>query len=211
MKLTYIIERNLIRQNKKYTDNYLYNSLADGGGMYIGPQCTQGIIRHNVVVNMKGIYSNRGIFLDDGAKTLSVYGNLICNTSNCYDIDLRLCQTYAKGIPDHNNNNTIFNNILTGGYRFQDAGEESNCIGGENVLLGTGKTLKTVADLKRRVADVTENGAAVETAIKKGPVDWFVKKQINNVSSTNSKQCKLCVHNSFTSNAWFLWEEAVSG
>ena len=33
----------------------------------------------------------------------------------------------------------------------------------------------------------------------------------NNVSSTNSKQCKLCVHNSFTCNAWFLWEEAVSG
>ncbi len=32
-----------------------------------------------------------------------------------------------------------------------------------------------------------------------------------NVSSTNSKQCKLCVHNSFTCNAWFLWEEAVSG
>ena len=28
------------------------------------------------------------------------------------------------------------------------------------------------------------------------------------MSSTNSKQCKLCVHNSFTCNAWFLWEEA---
>ena len=33
----------------------------------------------------------------------------------------------------------------------------------------------------------------------------------NNVSSTNSKECKLCVHNSFTCNARLLWEKAVSG
>ena len=153
-KLTYIIERNLIKQNKKHTNNYLFNSLADGGGIYIGPQCTQGIIRHNVVMNMKGIYSNRGIFLDDGAKNLSVYGNLVCNTSNCYDIDLRLSPTYAKGIPDHNCNNAVFNNILAGGYRFQDAGSKSNCIGGQNARLGLGSFLKYDVSLTNQVDDV---------------------------------------------------------
>lgn len=189
VKLTYIIERNLIRQNKKYTDNYLYNSLADGGGMYIGPQCTQGIIRHNVVVNMKGIYSNRGIFLDDGAKNLSVYGNLICNTSNCYDIDLRLCHTYANGIPDHNNNNTIFNNILTGGYRFQDAGLKSNCTGGQNILLGLSPFLKYDVSLSYQVKDIVIKGSvfkdeklfldrANEAALDSLRIDGFVRRFI---------------------------------
>ena len=100
------------------------------------------------------------------------------NTANSYDIDLRLTGTYAAGIPDHNTNNSIFQNIMTGGYRFQDAGEGSNCIGGDNVLLGTGPAQKTVVDLKHRVEDVTENGMDLETAVKKVPVDGFVKKQI---------------------------------
>lgn len=177
-KLTYIIERNTIRLTKEFTDNYIQNTLADGGGIYIGPQCTQGIIRNNVVDNIKGIHSNRGIFLDDGAKNLAIYGNLIMNTANSYDIDLRLTGTYAAGIPDHNTNNSIFQNIMTGGYRFQDAGEGSNCIGGDNVLLGTGPAQKTVVELKRRVSDVKGEDANVETAIKRSGVEEFVKKQL---------------------------------
>ena len=177
-KLTFIIERNVIRYSEDFAAHYLEKTVADGGGIYIGPQCTQGIIRNNVVENIKGIHSNRGIFLDDGAKNLAIYGNLIMNTANSYDIDLRLTGTYAAGIPDHNTNNSIFQNIMTGGYRFQDAGEGSNCIGGDNVLLGTGPAQKTVVDLKHRVEDVTENGMDLETAVKKVPVDGFVKKQI---------------------------------
>lgn len=176
--LTYIIERNAIRLTKEFTDNYIQNTLADGGGIYIGPQCTQGIIRNNVIENIKGIHSNRGIFLDDGAKNLAIYGNLIINTANCYDIDLRLTWTYAAGIPDHNTNNCVFQNIMTGGYRFQDAGEGSNCIGGDNVLLGTGPAQKNVVELKRRAADVQVEGTPVDGVIKKVPVDGFVKKQM---------------------------------
>ena len=138
-KLTYIIERNTIRLTKDFTDNYLQNTLADGGGIYIGPQCTQGIIRNNVVENIKGIHSNRGIFLDDGAKNLAIYGNLILNTANSYDIDLRYCKTYASGIPDHNTNNSMFDNILTGTYRFQDGGTGSNCVEGENPVVSSSK------------------------------------------------------------------------
>lgn len=133
--LTYIIERNIVRLTKEFTDNYIQNTLADGGGIYIGPQCQQGIIRNNVVENIKGIHSNRGIFLDDGAKNLAIYGNMILNTANSYDIDLRYCKTYASGIPDHNTNNSMFDNILTGTYRFQDGGAGSNCVEGENPVV----------------------------------------------------------------------------
>ena len=179
-KLTYIIERNTIRLTKDFTDNYIQNTLADGGGIYIGPQCTQGIIRNNVIENIKGIHSNRGIFLDDGAKNLAIYGNYIVNTDNSYDIDLRLSNGYAAGIPDHNTNNSVFHNIMTGGYRFQDAGDGSNCIGGENVLLGTGKLQKTVLELKRRVEDVEAQSSRefkVQGVLDSMPVDGFVKKQ----------------------------------
>ena len=130
---TYIIERNIIRQSKDFTDNYLQNTLADGGGIYIGPQCKQGVIRNNVVENIKGIHSNRGVFLDDGVKNLAIYGNLIVNVGNSYDIDLRYCKTYSQGIPDHNTNNSMFDNILTGTYRFQGGGRGSNCVEGENL------------------------------------------------------------------------------
>ena len=176
--LTYIIERNTLCLTKEFTDNYIQNTLADGGGIYIGPQCTQGIIRNNIVENIKGIHSNRGIFLDDGAKNLAIYGNLIMNTANSYDIDLRYSAGYAKGIPDHNTNNCIFQNIMTGGYRFQDAGAGSNCVGGDNILLGTGQAQKAVVELKRRAADVKAEGQDLEAVMKKVTVDGFVKKQV---------------------------------
>lgn len=176
--LTYIIERNTIRLTKEFTDNYIQNTLSDGGGIYIGPQCTQGIIRHNVVENIKGIHSNRGIFLDDGAKNLAIYGNLIVNTANSYDIDLRYSAGYAKGIPDHNTNNSVFQNIMTGGYRFQDAGAGSNCIGGDNVLLGTGRAQKTIVELQRRAVDVKAEGENLDAVMKNLPVNGFVKKQL---------------------------------
>ena len=154
--LNYIVERNIVRLTKEYTDNYLLNTLADGGGIYIGPQCTRGIIRFNVIENMKGIHSNRGVFLDDGAKNLSIYGNLVINTSNSYDIDLRYTDSFASLIPDHNTNNSVFQNIITGVYRFQDAGESSNCIGGNNLLINDNK--KPNIKLARSVPDIRLRG-----------------------------------------------------
>lgn len=157
-KLTYIIERNKVRLTKKYTDNFIQNTLADGGGIYIGPQCTQGVIRNNIIENIKGIRSNRGILLDDGAKNLAIYGNFIINTDNSYDIDLRFCDTYKDRIPDHNTNNFVFQNIMTGGYRFQDNGVNSNCACGQNVILGCGKNQKTVVGSEHRVDDIKIEG-----------------------------------------------------
>lgn len=189
-KLTYIIERNLIRQTKNYTDHYLFNSLADGGGIYIGPNCVQGIIRNNVICGIKGIHSNRGIFLDDGAKNLAVYGNLIGGVFNCYDIDLRLSRTYEEGIPDHNTNNSIFNNIMCGGYRFQDNGFKSNCVSGMNLLLGCGSFQKVDVEHKEKIDDIRIKGSIYQKGKVRIPkryaslideimVDRFVRKFIS--------------------------------
>ena len=171
--LTYIIERNKIKLSRQFTNNYIVNTLADGGGIYIGPQCTWGIIRNNVVVNIKGIHSNRGIFLDDGSKNLSIYKNVILNTANSYDIDLRLSNTLASDIPDFNTNNRVFYNVMSGGYRFEDNGSESNCYGGQNVLLGTGEVQKIVLDVSNISRDFDKEG--IQVLQEKGVIDKHVK------------------------------------
>lgn len=153
--LTYVIERNHIRYSTDFTNTSKDRTLADGGGIYVGPQNTQGIIRYNVIENLTGAGANRGIFLDDGVKNLAVYGNLIMQTANSYDIDLRFCKTYAKDIPDHNTNNIIFHNIMTGGYRFQDTDSvKSLCFGGQNLLLGIGNFQKCIIKLQQSTPDI---------------------------------------------------------
>ena len=166
--LSYIIERNVIRLTKEYTEDYIKNTLADGGGIYTGPQCAQGIIRNNVIENINGVNSNRGIFLDDGAKNLAIYGNLIMNTSNSYDIDLRYSAGYAKGIPDHNTKNIIIQNIITGTYRFEDD-DNHTCITGENVLLGNMNKANKVSVLHRN--DDLKSVRSVK-------IDSFVKRHM---------------------------------
>lgn len=163
----YIIERNVIRYTEEFRPQQLLPVLSDAGGIYICPQNSSGIIRYNVISDIIGKGANRGIFLDDGVKNVAVYGNLITNTDNCYDIDLRYCTTYASGIPDHNTNNQIFHNIMTGGYRFEDTGkDDSRCIGGENLLLGIGNFQKKVVKLKYSAPDFTLEGCKY----KKGKV-----------------------------------------
>lgn len=172
--INFIIERNTIRLNKEFTDNYIQNTLADGGGIYIGPANTRGIIRNNVVENIKGIHSNRGIFLDDGAQNLAIYGNLVINTDNSYDIDLRRSSTFSKDIPNHNTHNSIFQNIMTGGYRFQEKDPSSSCIVGENILLGTGNYQKTVIEISDKVEDVRGEGNNILSLADKYHIAPFV-------------------------------------
>jgi len=187
----YIIERNVIRYSDSFRKKNLLPILSDAGGIYICPQNTCGIIRHNVVVSITGKGANRGIFLDDGAKNMAIYGNLIMNTDNSYDIDLRRSNTYADGIPDHNTNNQVFHNIMTGGYRFQDTGKnDSRCIGGENLLLDIGDFKKRVVELKCSAPDYTIEGGKYKNGkviIPKGyrglldslRIDSFVRKYIS--------------------------------
>ena len=105
---------------------------------------------------------------------------MIINTANSYDIDLRYSAGYAKGIPDHNTNNCIFQNIMTGGYRFQDAGSESNCIGGENAVVKVKddrlKVKERSNDVKSKVS-VSRYAEDVED-IEIIPLDKFIKKEL---------------------------------
>ena len=74
----------------------------------------------------------------------------------------------------HNNNNCIFQNIMTGGYRFEDGGENSNCIGGENIQLGTGPVQKTTIRLYKAIKD-----SKTINELNDKSVDRFVRKRLN--------------------------------
>ena len=173
--LEYIIERNTIRYSQSFAENYLFHTQGDGGAIYIGPQNTRGIIRNNFIENYKGIGSNRGIFLDDGGKNLAIYGNYIKGVSNSYDIDLRYCTTYSQGIPDHNTNNLVFMNILTGYYRFEGRQEEDNCVVGENILLNGVNEGKNKLRVRRKSDDVVLDKSGGRKGIGGTPVDSFIK------------------------------------
>lgn len=177
---TYIIERNVIRHTRTFVQNYLKRTVADGGGIYIAPQNTQGIIRNNVIQNITGIHSNRGIFLDDGVKNLAIYGNYISGTANCYDIDLRYCATYAQDIPDHNTNNIMIQNIISGSYRFEEKDSTARCVVGGNLLLESGiRQLGHKISVSRRAVDRDYSGAFTKSVIENTRIDPFVEQYLN--------------------------------
>ena len=167
---TFIIERNLIKHSYTFVERYKERTVADGGGIYIGPQNTMGIIRNNVIQNITGIGSNRGIFLDDGCKNLSIYGNLIIGTANSYDIDLRYCTTYERDIPDHNTRNIIIQNIMSGYYRFEEGDNNASCVVGGNVLLTESNHAKNRLAVANKYKD--------DSDIRNRRVDKFVKQYI---------------------------------
>ena len=188
--LEYIVERNHIRYSDKYYAEHANHSLSDAGGIYLHPENTGGIVRYNVVDHIVGYGANRGIFIDDGARNVSVYGNLIMDIGNCYDIDLRYTTSHKKTIPDHNKNNQIFHNIMTGGYRFEDTGkDDSRCIGGANLLIGIGVFQEKVVELKYLAPDYMMEGCTYKKGkviipMRYGPlidsikVDAFIRKYL---------------------------------
>lgn len=163
--LEYIVEHNIIRYTKAYYDTYMNHTLSDAGGIYVHPENTGGIIRYNVVENIIGFGANRGIFVDDGARNVAVYGNLIAGIANSYDIDLRYTTSHKNTIPDHNTNNIIIHNIMTGGYRFQDAGPESRCFGGHNLMLRIGEYQESKIELNKREEDIELSNCLYDSCV----------------------------------------------
>ena len=64
---------------------------------------------------------NRGIFCDDGTFGVWIYGNLIINTKNYYDVDL----WRRNSNPNSNSDNVLLFNIIGGYYRFEGTDAQS--------------------------------------------------------------------------------------
>ena len=144
---TGIIEHNEMYYTPNYFKNKSKHTLMDSGAIYSWTQNDGTIIRYNYIHDYVGMGDNRGIFCDDGASNLKIYGNIILNTPNSYSIDSRFAKDKKEGVRC-NVNNFIASNIIDNRIRFMGYEKESrHCIKGSNIVLNTkGKSLDDIVE-----------------------------------------------------------------
>ena len=128
-----IVEENVLYYTDAHHNWSAANGLIDGGAIYLWTRNDGTTIRYNRIHNYTGAHSNRGIYCDDGAYNLSIYGNVISGVSNNNYIDSRLNQ--INGFPT-NTNNVVMYNIVEGRYKFEgDTKAGNGCVKGQNIVL----------------------------------------------------------------------------
>lgn len=141
-----IIEHNEICFTPVYFVNALKYMLMDSGALYTWTQNDQVIIRYNYIHDYTGAGDNRGIFCDDGACNVKIYGNVILNIPNCYSIDSRYAKNQYDGFTN-NARNFMAYNVVDGNVRFQGyGGEERHCLKGMNYVIRGEKTIESDFD-----------------------------------------------------------------
>lgn len=136
------VENNNLTYSEGYLSDIMNRGLMDSGAIYVSTKNDKAIIRNNIINNFSGAKDNRGIFCDDGAYNLEIYGNLILGTTNCFSIDARRVNwvemniTPQSGIERANINNQIHSNLVDRVIRFEGHEDEDNgCVMGENYYL----------------------------------------------------------------------------
>ena len=118
---TAIIEYNELYMTPDYRNRHSCVPLLDGGAIYTWTRNHRAIIRYNFINGHSGAMENRGIFCDDGTFGVWIYGNLIINTKNYYDVDL----WRRNSNPNSTSDNVLLFNIIGGYYRFEGTDAQS--------------------------------------------------------------------------------------
>lgn len=158
-----VIERNEICYSPEYFNNAWKYTLMDAGAIYTFTKMDDVTIRRNYIHDYTGAKDYRGIFCDDGAQNIKIYGNIIHNVKGSYDIDLRYtsAENVAKNVPDFNTCNQMFGNIMDGYYRFEGIpNKDDRYIHGSNYLVGDGSLKKrnSVKNLQKQGEDIMLSG-----------------------------------------------------
>ena len=152
-----IVENNRISWSKSWGKLMQLYGLCDGGAIYIATNNKRCILRNNVILNFGGHGSNRGIYCDDGAYNVTIYGNVITGTQNSYDIDSRDCsknpQRQRPVGYDVNTYNYIGYNICSGKLNMHgsSAKKPNNCCFENNVIVGVSDSNESV--VKNNILD----------------------------------------------------------
>lgn len=165
-----VVEYNTLRYSDSYMANIDQHTLMDNGAIYISTQNDNTTIRYNVIDQFSGMYENRGIFCDDGASNLKIYGNVITGVANFYSIDSRrVASVEAKSGPS-NVGNVIRDNVVDGAVQLVGReGSDNGCEYGTNYFLVRGGNDKPA--VKTGNVTVTGEDVVVEhTGEKRGKV-----------------------------------------
>ena len=183
LKSNGIVEFNLIYCTSDYIDRVSQHGLMDAGAIYTFTQNDEAIIRYNVVININGIHSYRGIFCDDGTKNAKIYGNIIGNIHTGYCIDLRRVSAADAYVSDANEGNFIAYNFLLGSYKFEKKGDGDNNINGRNIILYELEKPQNTLTVDESEEDYYINNASIIENLLWIPKSF--ESQIKKVLSTN--------------------------
>ena len=124
---------------KKEIEKY---GLNDGGAIYVITNNKRTIIRYNTIKDFGGHGANDAIYCDDGAYNVSVYGNVITGTANCYDISARDCsRKRIRKTPreySQNTGNYIGYNVCDGILKIAGSSvvKDNHCVFENNIIVG---------------------------------------------------------------------------
>ena len=126
-----------------YTDAYRKEptrTLMDSGAIYLWTKQDNVTIRYNYIHDYCGSGDNRGIFGDDGACNVTLYGNKILRIANSYCIDVRRVESVETRSDSHvkkaNVGIKMYDNTVDGTVRFEPRP------GDKTSRVGVNKTLK---------------------------------------------------------------------
>ena len=135
-----IVENNHLWYSEEYKLNRQDHSLIDSGAIYTWTKNNSAIIRYNFIHDYNGMGSNRGIYCDDGAKNVKIYGNIVMDIENGNAIDCRSTSSLTrvdKSDKTNNTGNVMLYNIIGGKYKFQGRKGSNQCYKGQNILMGS--------------------------------------------------------------------------
>jgi hypothetical protein len=139
---TGVIENNDLSYSQDYLDHIENYGIMDGGAIYLASKNAGSIVRNNYIHGFSGIKHNRGVFCDDGASNIEIYGNVITDIANSMCIDSRRVtfversNTPESGIERANINIVIRDNTVDGSIRFEAHEDSDNgCVKGANYIL----------------------------------------------------------------------------
>ena len=180
-----IVEYNKLSWSDNWKKEIEKYGLNDGGAIYVITNNKRTIIRYNTIKDFGGHGANDAIYCDDGAYNVSVYGNVITGTANCFDISARDCsrrrirktpKAYAQ-----NTGNYIGYNICDGILKIAGSSvvKNNNCVFENNIKVGKHDRSKDV------VQNVKNPNSAISYDSKgyidaNGKVLLFEKKHAHN-------------------------------
>lgn len=121
-----LVEWNYIHYTPEWIQERRLLGLQNSGAITVATNNKEAIVRFNRINGCGGPGKNIGIYGNNGAYNMKIYGNVISGTENYYDIDCRdVSQTFNGQTPngsynDVNTNNLIEYNIFDGYIRIQE-------------------------------------------------------------------------------------------
>ena len=155
---------NTLSYSSDYLEDKANYTIMDSGAIYLRTKNHGVVIKNNYIHDIDGMFTNQGIYCDNGAFGYQMYGNVIVKiaNSNCIgsrrDANGEERNSPGSGIEATNINNIVRDNIVDGRILFVGNEKENNgCVFGNNYILLSSDSDVPVHTIK----NVAEEGSII--------------------------------------------------